>query len=159
MSELDEVLNVVMNSKKDIISKETSEAEREELITALRAQKKKKIIQEIKEEYKQEVIEAADIEINEKLNHQKIKDIKSLMWNGFFVAFMVGLVVNQVTELLGLLKFEISESQLVPTLIFTVVLLLICLGMYLFSFVKNVLLVFNEKKGNKKRSTSTEDLS
>lgn len=72
------------------------------------------------------------------------------MWNGFFVAFIVGLVVNQVTELLGLLKSEISESELVPTLIFTVVLLLLCLGIYLFSFVKDVLSVFNEKKVSKK---------
>ena len=150
MSELDEVLNVVMNLKKDIISKEISEEEREELITALREQKKRKIIQEIKEEYKQEVIAEADIEIKEKLNHQKIKDIRTLMWNGFFVAFIVGLVVNQVTELLGLLKSEISESELVPTLIFTVVLLLLCLGIYLFSFVKDVLSVFNEKKVSKK---------
>ena len=61
MSELDKVLDTVMRLKEDIIEKNASSEDKNEVIDALREQKRQRIINEIKEEYKQQVIQEADI--------------------------------------------------------------------------------------------------
>lgn len=143
MSELDRLLDAVMKSKADFIKQEAPEDEREALIAALREKQKNKIIDEIKAEYKDEIIHSANEELEKRANRKKIKDIRSLMWNGFFLAFIVGLAVNQVTELLGFWKGTISTGSLSMTVGFTVTLLLVCLLAYGYSFISNVLSLFD----------------
>ncbi len=101
MSELDKVLDALMKDKKELIIQEAPSDDRDEFLALFRENKKKKIIEEIKEEYKQILIQEADIEIKKEVNRQKIEDLKSLMWSGFLLAFIVGLAVNQATDIIG----------------------------------------------------------
>ena len=157
MSELDKVLDTVMDLKSNLIQQEAPDQDKEEFITALREQKKQEIVKEIREEYKQEIIKAANIEIMKETHRQKLQEIKSLMWNGFVLAFIVGLAVNQVTELLGFWKGTISAGSLKMTVLFTIVLLLICLAAYGFSFIAKAISLFDEFKKDNKDNKENKD--
>lgn len=144
MGKLDEVLDALMKSKNDIIDKNASEKDKMELIVALREKSKKEIIEEIKEVYKAEIVAEAEVEIKKKENQQKIKQLRYLMWNGFMVAFMVGLAVNQITEILTAIKKAIWVNDLIPTIVFSLICLGICLVLYFYTFIKQVIEMFKD---------------
>lgn len=146
MGELDKVLDALMKSKTDIIRDSVSKEEQEDLIEALRERTKNRIIQEIKAEYKAEVLKEVDFEIQQQANAKKISELKSLMWNGFVLAFVVGLVVNQVTDVIGYYKGSVSLSVIWPTNIIIAVLLSICLAFYFYGFIKSALSIINKEE-------------
>ena len=146
MSELDKLLDAVMKQKEDLISEQAIHSDKNEMIIALREKKKREIVNEIKQEYKQQLKEEVDIEIEEKLHQQKIEDLKSLMWSGFFLAFIVGLAVNQVTELIGFYKGTVQVESVLSTVILTIIFLGICIMAYIYSFLKNALSIINKKQ-------------
>ena len=146
MGELDRVLDALMKAKTDIIRESVSKEEQEELIEALRERKKSLIIQEIKEEYKAEVLKEVDLEIQQQVNAKKISELKSLMWNGFALAFVVGLAVNQVTDVIGYYKGSVNLEVIWPTNIIVAVLLLICLAFYFYGFIKSALSIINKEE-------------
>ena len=72
---------------------------------AARDRTAKEIYEEIKNELKEEAINEAQEEIkNQKLIH-KIKELRTLTIIGIIIAFFVGMAVNQLTGLFGLLDF------------------------------------------------------
>lgn len=72
---------------------------------AARDKTAKEIYEEIKNELKEEAINEAQEEIkNQKLIH-KIKELRTLTIIGIIIAFFVGMAVNQLTGLFGLLDF------------------------------------------------------
>lgn len=150
MSELDKILDTVMELKIGLIQEEAPNQDKDEIIAALREKKKKEIIAEIREEYKQEIIADANAQMTKDANREKLKEIRSLMWNGFCLAFIVGLAVNQVTEILGFLKGTITTGNLKMTIGFSAIFLLICLLAYIFSFISKAISLFDELKNNKK---------
>lgn len=150
MTELDRVLDTIMKSKAELIKNEAPDEDRDEFIASLREQQRKKIIDEIREEYKAELIEEANVEIKKETDRQKIEDLRALMWSGFFLAFFVGLAVNQATDVIGYYKGTIQIGQILPTIIITLILILICLLAYLYSFLKNALLLFDQQKHSSK---------
>lgn len=149
MSELDKVLDALMKDKKELIIQEAPSDDRDEFRALFRENKKKKIIEEIKEEYKQTLIQEADIEIKKEVNRQKIEDLKSLMWSGFLLAFIVGLAVNQATDIIGYYKGTVTADKIWPAIIITAVLCMICLIAYLYSFWKNAVTLFDDLKTEK----------
>lgn len=151
MSELDKVLDALMKDKKELIIQEAPSDDRDEFRALFRENKKKKIIEEIKEEYKQILIQEADIEIKKEVNRQKIEDLKSLMWSGFLLAFIVGLAVNQATDIIGYYKGTVTADKIWPTIIITAVLCMICLIAYLYSFWKNAVTLFDDLKTEKSK--------
>ena len=146
MSELDKVIDALMKAKKDRIKENVTEEETEELINALREKTKEKIIQEIKDKYKEEVVEAANLEIEKKKQKKKLDELRSLMWNGFIVAFVVGLAVNQVTDVIGYYKGNVKLDVIWPTNIIIMILVLVCVILYGYSFLKNVIEIYNENR-------------
>uniref|UniRef100_UPI00402AD234 hypothetical protein n=1 Tax=[Lactobacillus] rogosae TaxID=706562 RepID=UPI00402AD234 len=151
MSKLDEVLDALMAAKYDVIDKNASEKDRNELIIALREKKKAEIVQEIKLEYEQEIVEKATSEIQKRTNKEKVDQLKSLMWNGFFVAFLVGLAINQITELLVTIKQVVPINTNISTLIFSIILLGIVAFMYFYQFIKEAIATLNMlRKGEQK---------
>lgn len=152
MSELDRVLDTVMKDKVERIMKPVSDEkseEREELISALRERIKQKIIEEIREEYKEELIQEADKKVKRKSERQKIEDLKSLMWSGFLLAFIVGLAVNQATDFIGYYKGTVIVDKIWPTTVITVIFCLICLAAYLYSFWQKVITIYDDWKKDK----------
>ena len=146
MKELDKLLDTVMNEKSDLINKAADNSDKEELIEALREKKRAEIIQEIRSEYKNELKNEVDLEVQETINQQKIKDIKELMWSGFLLAFVVGLTVNQFTDIISYLKGKITMEFVWSTVIITGVLLLICIAAYLYSFFNHAIRILNSDK-------------
>ena len=151
MSELDKVLDTVMRLKEDIIEKNASSEEKNEVIDALREQKRQRIINEIKEEYKQQVIQEADIEMKEELNKQKIAELRNLMVEGFFLAFLVGLAVNQATDLISFGKEKwFSNCYVQMTWAILIALVIVCIGTYIYTFCKKVYALIMDKNNIKK---------
>lgn len=77
---------------------------------------------------------------------QIISQLKNLMWNGFLIAFLVGLAVNQITDLIGYWKGSVSLSSLMPTLIITVILVAICMGLYFYNMIKETVDIYKKIK-------------
>lgn len=158
MKELDKLLDAVMNEKSDLIDKEADDGDREELIEALREKKRTEIIREIRTEYKNELKKEVDLEVQEELNQKKINDIKELMWSGFLLAFVVGLAVNQVTDIIGYLKGQITMESIWSTVAITGVLLLVCIVAYLYSFFSHAIrLLKSDKKKNEDLNNNETD--
>lgn len=68
---------------------------------AVKKQLEKEIYDEIKAEVKDEVLQKVEKEIEDRAELMKIQEFKKLIFDGFFIAFFVGLLVNQITELLS----------------------------------------------------------
>ena len=73
------------------------------------------------------------------------------MWNGFFVAFLVGLAINQITELLVTIKQVVPINTNISTLIFSIILSGIVAFMYFYQFIKEAIATLNMlRKGEQK---------
>lgn len=145
MNELDQVLDMVMKS----IEAKLPEENRAELIGALREKKRKQIIDEIRSQYKDELMKEAETELQKENNRQKIKELKELLWSGFVLAFIVGLAVNQVTDMIGYWKGTVTLESIWPTVVITGCLCVACLAAYFYSFVKNALALINDFSSEK----------
>lgn len=152
MSELDKLLDAFMKSKAELIQGEAPAEEKDELIAALREKKKEDIVKEIKSQYKKELLKEINTETAKEIHRQKIRDLKSLMWSGFLLAFVVGLAVNQATDIIGFYKGTVTIDRIWPTVLITFILCLVCILAYLYSFCKNALSLFDEMKKDKKHT-------
>ena len=137
------VISAFIKAKSNIISQSAQPEDVDELTSALAERTKANIELEIREKYKQEIIAEAQKEIEKERDKQQIREIRKLMWAGFFVAFLVGLAVNQVTEIIAYLKGD--STTIWVTVLISVVLLLICIGIYLYSFLNDVKNYFDHK--------------
>lgn len=146
MGELDRVLEAVMREKEAIIKAEAEIGEREELIESLRIQKRNRIIEEIREEYKEELIQEVNEKAEKESERRKIEDLRGLMWSGFLLAFIVGLAVNQMTDIIGYYKGTVTLEKIWPTMLITAILCLVCLGAYLYSFFQKVISIYDDWK-------------
>ena len=145
MSELDRVLDTLMDAKRASIEGRTSKEEENELIDALKEKKKAQIIEEIKATYREEIFKEAEEKLKKKTHKKKIDELRELMWNGFILAFVVGLAVNQVTDVIGYYKGSVALEKIWPTSIIIAILLVICVLFYFYYFMRNALSLVNEK--------------
>ncbi len=121
-----------------------------EFVDALKETITKQIVDEVKCTCVKEITDAADVEIQTRENKEKLKQLKTLMWTGVVVAFVAGLLVNQVTELIGCAKGIVTMNSIWPTVIISIGLLGICLIIYGYSFAKDVIKMYNDIKSKKK---------
>lgn len=111
MSELDKVIDVFIASKSETVSKDIKQEDLEDFKTALADKTKGRIIQEVKQQYKDEIIEKAKSEIEEEERRQYFSDLKKLMRNGFLIALLVGLSVNQATDVINYFRDCLSSNK------------------------------------------------
>lgn len=104
------------------------------------------VVEEVKQEYKAQVMADAESDIQQRISDNRISQLKNLMWNGFLIAFLVGLAVNQITDLIGYWKGSVSLSSLMPTLIITVILVAICMGLYFYNMIKETVDIYKKIK-------------
>lgn len=122
------------------------ESDREEYLELLREKIKKMVVEEVKQEYKAQVMADAESDIQQRISDNRISQLKNLMWNGFLIAFLVGLAVNQITDLIGYWKGSVSLNSLMPTLIITVILVAICMGLYFYNMIKETVDIYKKIK-------------
>lgn len=101
------------NFKKEQLKIEgSSSVTLDEIYEATKKQIISEIEEEIKSEFKNEIkekaIEEAETEIENEKSYVRIKELKSMMFVGIGVAFLVGISVNQLTETLLVLKTTLS---------------------------------------------------
>lgn len=143
MSELDKLLDAVMRQKQDVIEAEADPSERQELIDALREKKKDDIVKEIRNEYKQELKEEIISEMQDERNRKKIEDLKELIVTSLVMAFLVGLAVNQVTDIISYFKNGDTGISLGWTVLCTIILFAISVLLYIQFFIKKAMDIIN----------------
>ena len=151
-SQLDEILTKIVDDHIDSIIDDTkSLEERNELKLLLKEKRKAQIIDEIRNAYELEwnaELEKKQSQVN---RQKKIEDLKELLFTGFILAFVVGLAVNQVSEILNYVKGLSSWNDLLTSIILSLFLIGISLLMYWYSFYKEAIKYIknslNEEKG------------
>lgn len=106
---------------------------------------KKKIIEEIEPGIREEEYKKAKAKVEAEENEKKLEELKEIIWSGFLLAFLVGLLVNQVTDVITRLK----SGSMIWTVIMIIVLGGICFVVFCWMFVARVKKIYDYIKKNK----------
>lgn len=130
-----------------IESQNISEGETNDEIEYIKDSAKENLFNAIKEEViileKDRIKKEAEDEIIKLEQARKIKEIKVLMYEGFIIAFVVGLIVNQATEILDISKGE--ETKVIVTLLWIIVLGIAIIIVYNNKFLSDISNIIKEK--------------
>lgn len=107
--------------------------------SAIKKQMEEEVYQEIKGELYETVILEAKEEIDKLANDSQMRELRNLTISGVVLAVFVGLLVNQVIELIGHYKPEMESGGLGITLIISFSLILIVAAIMLIWFVGKAL--------------------
>lgn len=146
MDVLDKVLEVFISDKAHELGEKVNAGLRDEFCNTIREKTREQIVEEIKQHYTDEIVAQAEKEINRKEQEKRLKEMKSLLWQGFFVAMCVGLFVNQVTDVISFYKGISSLKQIYPTMLICLLLFVVCISMYIITFAKQFMDFFKEKR-------------
>lgn len=97
------------------------------------------IYEEVKEDIRDNAVREAYEIIDEKAGLKRIDEFKKLMINGFIVAALVGLLVNQLTDIIGYYKGSVTISTIMPTIIISIILFIICICIFAWLFFNELL--------------------
>lgn len=145
MGKLDEVLDVFCDSKKKIFADNAEEDDVQELKELLKQQIRRDIVKEIEAERSKEIAIKAREEIDHRKEAERIEEAKNLLWNGFIMAFIVGILVNQVTDIISFYKGGSSLKTISFTAWLCVALAGICLLMYIYTFAQNFIKIMKNR--------------
>lgn len=106
---------------------------------------KSEILYEIKQEVKENAIEEAKKDIDEYMTKKKLKDYKELTILGLIIAFIIGLSVNQFTDVIGFYKKLIGKE---PGVSITFAIIIVAIAIYL--IFKHILKEIDNLSDNKK---------
>lgn len=148
MSEtLEKLLNSFIESKRFEIKKNTEKDEYMEYMeTAVKEKMRDAVVEEIRKELESEIIE--EVKKNNEIAEQKrkVKELQEVLWSGFIIAFIVGLLVNQVTDIISFFKGASSIESISTTIWICIGLLAVCIITYGWLFITKVLEFINELK-------------
>lgn len=128
--------------RKDIAPEDT-----EAYVKAVKCQLKDQIYKEVCEEVREEALKEAEKITEERTRQKRIEEFRKLTVDGLIVAFFVGLLVNQSTDIIGYFKGSFITPNISITVAIAVVIFLICAGLCGFWFISEVLKLI---KGNEK---------
>lgn len=106
---------------------------------------KSEILYEIKQEVKENAIEEAKKDIDDYMTKKKLKDYKELTILGLTIAFIIGLSVNQLTDVIGFYK-KLIDKEPVVSIAFAII--IVAIAIYLIS--KHILKEIDNLSDNKK---------
>ena len=129
-----------------VFSSDIKEVDKDTYISAVKMQLTSKIYNEIRDEVRDEALMDADNIIEKKAGQKRIKEFKNLMIDGAIVAFFVGMLVNQVTELLGVFKTMLKMNNVAFTSICSMLLLFICIAIFGARFLSEALRILRREK-------------
>lgn len=148
MSEtLEKLLNNFIESKHSEIKENTEKDEyMEYMTTAVKEKMRAAVVEEIRRELEPEIIEKVkkDNEIEEQ--KRRVKELQEVLWSGFIIAFIVGLLVNQVTDIISFLKGASGIESISSTIWICIGLLAVCIIAYGWLFITKVLEFIHELK-------------
>lgn len=106
---------------------------------------KSEILYEIKQEVKENAIEEAKKDIDDYMTKKKLKDYKELTILGLIIAFIIGLSVNQLTDVIAFYKKLIYKE---PWVSITFAIIIVAIAIYL--IFKHILKEIDNLSDNKK---------
>lgn len=106
---------------------------------------KSEILYEIKQEVKENAIEEAKKDIDDYMTKKKLKDYKELTIFGLIIAFIIGLSVNQFTDVIGFYKKLIDKE---PRVSITFAIITVAIAIYL--IFKSIFKEIDNLSDNKK---------
>lgn len=106
---------------------------------------KSEILYEIKQEVKENAIEEAKKDIDDYMTKKKLKDYKELTILGLTIAFIIGLSVNQFTDVIGFYK-KLIDNEPVVSIAFAII--IAAIAIYL--IFKHILKEIDNLSDNKK---------
>lgn len=114
---------------------------------------KRNFLNDIKKEIiqveKNRIVKEATEEIDKLEQARRIKEIRVLMYEGVILAFVVGLIVNQFTEILNLTKGV--QTKVTITLLWIVILGIVTLIVYKYKFLSEISSVIAVKLNKEER--------
>lgn len=151
MSEkLDTLIENYVALKSDVVfPKEISSDDKEQFVNAVKKQLKAGIYEELKCELRDEALKEADKMIEKQAGLRRIEEFKKLTMDGLLLAFFVGLLVNQVTDVIGYCKGTVQMENIWPTLIITLILLFICTGFFVGMFISQLVTLIRKENDEK----------
>lgn len=130
-----------------IESQKISEGETNDEIEYIKDSAKENLFNAIKEEIiileKDRIKKQAEDEIIKLEQERRIKEIKVLMYEGFIIAFVVGLIVNQATEILNVSKGV--DTKVTITLLWIIALGIATVIVYNNKFLSDISNIIKEK--------------
>lgn len=140
---LDELIEESIKEKQEKLFKNQGNKEQKEYLERskllLKNEIEKNIKIEIKEECIDEIMQEAERRTNQKKQKEKIKELRSLAFQGLFVALVVGVSVNQITDFIGICKGSVNVDSPWPTVFIAVLCLVICFILYAYMFMKSLI--------------------
>lgn len=99
------------------------------------------VYSEVEKEILTNFSKSIEMKIKKELSSERISDHKELVISGFLLALIVGLLVNQVTEIINAIK-EVFPS--LSTIIVSLILFFLCWAIFSFSFSHKLKELLNE---------------
>lgn len=145
LEQLDSIIDVAVKS----YNLQTDQYNKEDVEDAVKQKIREKIILEVFEYKKTQIVQEAKVEIENEKRKISFVFIKQIMWDGFILALIVGLLVNEASYLIQYLK-ELGNGsiQILVTVILIIVFAILALILYIVKFTKDIIDKFikNKKK-------------
>lgn len=100
------------------------------------------VYSKIKKEVLDNYSKSIEMKIKKELSSERISDHKELVISSFLLALIVGLLVNQVTEIINAIKDLVFPS--LSTIIVSLILFFLCWAIFSFSFSHKLKELLNE---------------
>ena len=100
------------------------------------------VYSEVEKEILTNFSKSIEMKIKKELSSERISDHKELVISGFLLALIVGLLVNQVTEIINAIKDLVFPS--LSTIIVSLILFFLCWAIFSFSFSHKLKELLNE---------------
>ena len=104
------------------------------------------IYSEIQDEVLKNYAKTIETKILKDLEDIRISEFKELAFSGLFLALVVGLLVNQLTDIIGIFKGSVIESVLCLTIVFSIAFILISGGIFIHGFQRKLNRLFETKE-------------
>lgn len=141
-----QILNKLITEKikndNENLFKNVPEEQREEYQNSLKEKLETDIINEIVEEEAEKIAS----KVTKIRKEKRIKEIKNTILSGLFLSFFLGLIVNQLTDIIGYLKGSVPLNSMAPTLWILAGLSVITIFILFLLFIDSILNLLNEKE-------------
>lgn len=143
-AKFDEIVEVFANEHyKQKFKRTVSDTEKEQIINILKSETSDAVLKEIRAELSTEIEKEIRTSIEEENRLAKLSDLTKFIFEGFVIALLVGLLVNQITELISYYKGASPELPYISTWIITIVLSAICSLILFVGFVREFTKMYN----------------
>ena len=151
-----DVVEVYVEDKRNSLGLGEEDPNAEEVMKAFKKNISQGIMREVVHEQEKKIeqfakkkIEEEQKEATKQREENHIRELKVLLWEGFFIAFVVGLLVNQATDIISIFKGVLDPEHIVFTLITISILLLLCVLMFSLEYLKKLLAFFKDGNAEK----------